>query len=131
MKKGTSHIIAFLLLAFVLAATPAFGQSGKWTKKANSISGTWSITEQKGKKVLVLKGFKTATAPDLKIFLSPKAGSSISSRTATQGAVMVAKLRSSKGDQTYTIPAGVDLSKYKTVLIHCEKYSKLWGTGKL
>ena len=87
--------------------------------------------ESGGKKVLSLKGFKTANAPDLKIFLSPKTASAVSSKNATQGSVLVAKLKSNKGDQKYTLPANVDLSKYKSVVIHCEKYSKLWGAGKL
>lgn len=131
MKTTTTQSVILLALTLFFGAAMAFGQSGSWTKKANSISGTWSITEKNGKKVLSLKGFKTATAPDLKIFLSPETSTKVSSRTATKGAVLVAKLKSSKGDQTYTLPAGVDLSKYKSVIIHCEKYSKLWGAGKL
>ena len=131
MKRVTMHYITLIIFTLLLGTASAFGQSGVWTKKANSISGTWRISDQGGKKVLSLKGFKTATAPDLKIFLSPESSAKVSSRTATRGAVLVAKLKSSKGDQSYVLPAGVDLSKFKCLLIHCEKYSKLWGTGKL
>lgn len=123
---------ATLLWAFLLfGVSSAFAQSGSWTKKSNSISGTWSITDKGGKKTISLKGFKTATAPDLKIFLSPNSAAQVSSRNATKGAVLVAKLKSSKGDQSYALPAGVDLSKYKSVIIHCEKYSKVWGVSNL
>lgn len=131
MKIKTTHTIALLLFSLLLGATAAFGQSGSWTKKANTVNGTWSITDKGGKKTISLKGFKTATAPDLKIFLSPNTVAGVTSKNATKGAVFVAKLKSSKGDQAYTLPAGVDLSKYKSVIIHCEKYSKLWGAGKL
>lgn len=109
----------------------AFGQSGTWTKKANTINGTWSITEKDGKKVLSLKDFKTATAPDLKIFLSPKSVADVSSQNATNGSILISALKTTKGDQIYELPKGVDLSKYKSVVIHCQKYTKLWGAGKL
>ena len=131
MKMKSKRAIAIFLCSMLFGPVMAFGQSGKWTKKANSISGTWSITEKNGKKILSLKGFKTAVAPDLKIFLSPQSSSKISSRTATTGSVLVANLKSSKGDQSYTLPSGINLSKYKSVIIHCEKYSKLWGAGSL
>lgn len=131
MKTKTNHSIALILLSFLFGASLAFGQSGTWVKKANTVNGTWSIAEKDGKQVLSLKGFKTATAPDLKIFLSPKTTSQVSSKNATQGSVFVAKLKSTKGDQSYSLPAGIDLSKYKSVIIHCQKYSKLWGAGKL
>ena len=81
--------------------------------------------------MLSLKGFKTATAPDLKIFLSPQTSGQVTSRTATKGSVLVSRLKSSKGDQSYALPANLDLSKYKSIIIHCEKYSKLWGASKL
>lgn len=131
MKTRSNYSIILILFSLLFGAAAALGQSGKWTKKTNSINGTWSISESGGKKVLSLKGFKTANAPDLKIFLSPKTASAVSSKNATQGSVLVAKLKSNKGDQKYTLPANVDLSKYKSVVIHCEKYSKLWGAGKL
>ncbi|MGJ8726432.1 MAG: DM13 domain-containing protein [Roseibacillus sp.] len=131
MKTKTIHTLALLFLSLFFGASAAFGQSGTWTKKENTINGTWTISDKGGKKQISLKGFKTATAPDLKIFLSPSSISAVTSKNATKGAVLVAKLKSSKGDQTYTLPAGIDLSKYKSVIIHCEKYSKLWGAGKL
>ena len=131
MKTNTTQSTFLLVFTLFFGALMAFGQSGTWTKKANTISGTWTISEKGGKKILTLKGFKTATAPDLKIFLSPESSTAVSSRSATKGALLVAKLQSSKGDQVYTLPAGVDLAKYKSVIIHCEKYSKLWGAGSL
>ncbi|GHC65829.1 DM13 domain-containing protein [Roseibacillus persicicus] len=131
MTTSPLRTFALSLLALAFSIGIAFGQSGVWTKKANTINGTWSIKEQGGKKVLVLKDFKTATAPDLKIFLSKRTVADLSSRNATQGSLLVAKLKTTKGDQSYALPANVDLSKYKSVIIHCEKYSKLWGAAKL
>lgn len=131
MKTTNNTSTALIFLSLLFSVGIAFGQSGTWTKKENTINGSWSITESGDKKVISLKGFKTASAPDLKIFLSPKSTSEVSSKNATKGSVLVAKLKTTKGDQSYTLPAGIDLSKYKSVVIHCQRFSKLWGVGKL
>ena len=101
--------------------------SGTWKKKANSIKGTWKIEDGKVK----LTGFSTKGAPDLKIFLPPTEPGKLKSKNVTSGAKLVAKLKSDKGDQTYALPKGVDLSIYKSIIIHCERYTKLWGVGSL
>ncbi|MEM9080094.1 MAG: DM13 domain-containing protein [Verrucomicrobiota bacterium] len=133
MKTGIIRIAWVGLFAFLFGTVASFGQShsGSWSKKSESISGSWSIAEVDGKQVLSLKGFKTRSAPDLKIFLSPKESGKVKNGNATQGALRVAKLKSASGDQSYVLPAGLDLSKYKTVLIHCERFSKVWGVGRL
>ena len=106
--------------------------SGTWTKKTNKIAGTWSIVEKNGKKSVVLdKAFKTSKAPDLKIILSPTESSKLTNKNAMKKAVVISLLKSPKGAQSYHIPKGIDLSKFKTIAIHCERYSKLWGSASL
>jgi len=101
--------------------------TGSWTTKSNSIKGTWKIEGNK----LKLYSLSTKSAPDLKVFLSPNSLSSLKNSNATSGAVQIAKLAAPKGNQTYTLPKGTDVSNYKTIIIHCEKYSKLWGGSSL
>lgn len=123
--KSLSIFIAFLILgAAVSAETEA---SNTWTKKSYAIKGTWKIEGGQ----IELIDFSTKKAPDLKIFLSTMPLDKITNKNALEGAKLVIKLKSHKGDQSYTIPKGLDLSKYKTILIHCEKYSKLWGGAAL
>jgi len=43
----------------------------------------------------------------------------------------MSELKNLKGAQRYELPADVELTKYKSLLLHCEKYSKLWGAGEL
>ncbi len=106
--------------------------SGGWEKKSFASAGTWSIVERDGRKFVVLSAdFSTKNAPDLKIFLSPKAGADLNGRNATEGSVLIAPLASNKGAQEYEIPAGVDLSAYKSIIIHCEAYAKLWSVSAL
>ncbi|MDC0088265.1 DM13 domain-containing protein [Akkermansiaceae bacterium] len=121
---------------FALAALTGFSQagtlkSGSWTKKEHSMAGTWKITEEAGTMKLIITDLKTKKAPDLKIYFSPKTVGSVTAKTATEGSFFLKQLSSHKGSQTYTLPAGFDLSKYKSVLVHCKKYTKLWGGGNL
>ncbi len=124
-----SLILVLGLLTTVFAGEIA---AGSWTKKGFAVAGGWSIIERDGEHLVLLDdGFKTKNAPDLKIFLSPLPLEEIRNHNATQGAVFVGALRSAKGAQELRIPAGTDLERFRTILIHCESYSKLWGGASL
>ncbi len=121
------------------AVAPAAAQTaervlakGTWAKKMFDSSGTWSIVERGGKTVVVLSAdFRTQKAPDLKLFLSPLRFDALDGENAVQGALLIAPLGSNSGAQEYELPAGVDLSSYATIIIHCERYAKLWSVGDL
>ncbi len=138
--------LAAAILAAATAAAPVWaGQqgsaaetasetlySGVWKKKTAKSSGDWSIVKEGGRTFVKLSGdFKTRKAPDLKIFLSPLSAAEANSKNATDGAVLIAPLSSNAGAQTYEIPAGVNLAAYKSILIHCEAYAKLWSAANL
>lgn len=106
--------------------------SGEWTKKSFNSAGTWEIYQEDGKTFVKLSSdFRTRNAPDLKIFLSPLAASETNGNNATDGSFRVAELTSNAGEQVYEIPASVNLADYKSILIHCEQYSKLWSAADL
>ena len=106
--------------------------SGGWRKKSFSVAGNWTMSSENGvTRVNLDNQFSTKNAPDLKIFLSPLSPDELTGRNATQGALLVSPLQSNKGAQSYTVPAGTNLSRYKTILIHCEAYSKLWSVSGL
>ena len=71
--------------------------------------------------------FKTRNGPDLKVFLSPKSVEDLTGKTAIDGAVNIGVLKANKGSQSYSLPEGVSLADFKSVIIHCEAYSVLWG----
>ena len=127
-----------LLILLVGAALPAFAadgsvlHEGRWTKKGFDIEGSWSIVEEGGQRFVVLSDdFRTKSAPDLKLFLSPRAGSDVSSTNATRDAARIGPIESHRGGQRIAIPAEVDLTGYETLVLHCEQYSKLWGVADL
>ena len=101
-------------------------------KKEAKISGNWSF-KQLGSQVFLVfhSNFKTKKGPDLKVFLSKQDISAVTAKNATQHAILLKNLISNSGEQRYLIPSNVDLTAYKCILIHCVKYTKLWGGGKL
>ena len=106
--------------------------AGQWTKKSFKVSGDWSIVRKGDKTYVELsEDFKTRRAPDLKIFLSPLAAAATNGSNATNGSVLIAPLSSNKGAQMYEISASVDIASFKSILIHCEAYSKLWSAADL
>lgn len=116
----------------IVLAFQAGEYSGKWTKKSYSIDGTWTIKKSESTYMLVLDDdFDTKSAPDLKLFLSKKNLSELNDKNATSEARFIAELEDDEGEQSYKLPAGVNPTDYKTLIIHCEKYSVLWGGASL
>ena len=106
--------------------------SGTWTKKSFKTKGSWTLSAENGVTTISLDDdFSTRNAPDLKIFLSPLSAAQVKNKTAVPGSLLIAPLQSNKGRQSYVVPAGTDLSQYKSVIIHCEAYTKLWSAADL
>lgn len=101
-------------------------------KKKYQISGNWSL-KQEGDKVYIVfhSNFKTKSGPDLKVFITKQSMSSVNGKNAENNSIFLKDLKSNKGEQRYLIPSHIDLSQYKSILIHCKKYAKLWGGGNL
>ena len=133
--RNIRSVFLFPALVVALATLSVAAQplaEGKWTKKTASISGSWSIVEEGGTRFLILSAdFKTKKAPDLKLFLSSLDLSVIDGSNATSHAVLIAKLKNVSGGQRYSIPHDINLDKHSTLLLHCEKYSKVWGGAAL
>ena len=123
-----------VLAVFLLGISASSGEvvsKGSWAKKSNTIAGTWSIDKSGDTYTLKLTGFKTRSAPDLKLFLSKQSAGAVTGKNATKNAVRIAVLKSAKGDQSYVLPKGINPGDYKTLILHCEKFSKAWGVGTL
>lgn len=136
ISNKTNHSLTFgfmILMALVTFATTAFaGSPASWSKQDIKVKGTWSIEQREDVNYLVLSDdFKTKNAPDLKFFVSNAGYESVNGSNATNGATEIAKLTKSKGGQSYKIPANIDVSDYKTLILHCEQYSKLWAATPL
>ncbi|QLE01190.1 DM13 domain-containing protein [Galbibacter sp. BG1] len=119
------------IILIVLTSVYATAQEGsEWVEKVYSIKGNWSIVENDGKFMFRLgSNFNTLPGPELKLYLSPKGIHEINERDAVhqQGGLLIAELQSNKGRQEYPFPEGTNLADFKSLVIHCEKFSVVWG----
>ena len=131
--------IALALGATTLFSTEVWAQSSyapgskapaeaSFIKKRYNIKGTWKIIQQNGQNVIQFNDdFKTKGGPDLKVFLSSSSISNLDGSSVENTSLKLGILKSKKGAQSYIIPQDVNLSDYKSVVIHCEAFSVLWG----
>jgi len=121
-----------LLLSTSVAQAVADDAAGAFVRKDKSISGDWHIETNGEARYLVLAdNFRAARGPDLKVFLSPRSIEDVTGRTATDGALRLGELDSTRGAQRYRIPDDAGLETFESVLVHCERYAVLWGGGEL
>ncbi len=99
-----------------------------FTKKRYSVKGSWNVSQKNGQNVIEFNDdFKTKSGPDLKVYLSKAAIEDLDSDKVEGTSLKLSVLKSNRGTQSYTIPADINLSEYKSVIIHCEAFSVLWG----
>jgi hypothetical protein len=88
-----------------------------------SVKGNAEIVKQDTITALVLKNFSTSSGPDLHVYLSKE--------RLPVNFIDLGSLRSTSGEQAYTVPRNTTLSEYKYALIHCKAYNHLFGSAIL
>ena len=110
------------------AQTETSTADSSFIKKRYNIKGTWNVSEEDGQSQISFNGdFKTKGGPDLKLYLSSKSIAELKSGDVEATSLKLGVLKSNKGAQSYIIPSDINLSEYKSVVIHCEAFSVLWG----
>ena len=97
-------------------------------------SGHWSIERTDTGTFLVTgEDFYAKSGPDVRFFLSPLPAEAINASNAVEGSLFVKLLKPGEysGVHRYKLPDGIDLSTYRSVVLHCERYSVLWSTSPL
>ncbi len=75
--------------------------------------------------------FEVGPGPKFHVYLVPEKNITPSTNVAKLMFVDLGRLKAFKGSQNYAIPAGVDLSRYETVVIWCEQFSVLVSPAAL
>ena len=75
--------------------------------------------------------FEVGPGPAFHVYLVPKAGIRASSDLGEAMFIDLGGLRSFKGSQRYSVPAGVDLKNYQSVIIWCRQFSVLISPADL
>ena len=91
-------------------------------------SGKVSVYERT---VFLEPGFEVGPGPAFHVYLVPKAPIRTNADMKDVMFVDLGRLRSFKGSQRYAIPAGVDLTKYPSVIIWCERFGVLISPADL
>ena len=83
-----------------------------------------------GSHLLRLENFKVTNGPDLVVYLAkhPDPGQAAD---VTTGFLSLGKLKGNVGNQNYVVPAGTDISKYKSAVIWCELFGVLFSPAAL
>ncbi|MFT5125981.1 MAG: hypothetical protein ACI9TH_000264 [Kiritimatiellia bacterium] len=119
----------FITLSSAQSAEQIHRAGETWVNKSKKTSGSWKIVEEAGLTSLILQSdFKTSKGPDLKLFLHAKPMGELGKKDPVEATgKLVGELQSAKGEQRYPLPSGVKLDDYKSLVIHCEKYTIVWG----
>ena len=90
---------------------------------SGSVSGKAKIYKTGSSYQLALENFSSSNGPDLKVYLSKE--------KQPINFINLGSLKSTAGNQLYTIPASVNVNDYKYALIHCQQYNHLFGFADL
>ena len=109
-------------------------ETGKFHGKVHATAGRATVYQEvDGKLVLRLTNFKTSNGPDVHVIL-------VAAKDAMDDAnflkdnmekVELGKLKGNAGNQNYEIPAGTDLTRFRTVSIYCERFNANFGAAPL
>jgi hypothetical protein len=85
-----------------------------------------------GKRIVRLEDFRTSSGPDVVVWLSSIPATEDDWRAYDDGTyVDLGKLRANIGNQNYAIPATVDLSRFRSVVIWCRRFTVGFGAAPL
>jgi len=105
--------------------------TGSFIDRTHTASGTASVlTDGTEQRFLRFTDFTTENGPDVNVYLSTTAAGG-DEDTFDDDFVDLGDLRGNVGDQNYEIPSGVDLTRYRTVVLWCVRFSVAFGAADL
>jgi hypothetical protein len=119
------------------AATPAPAgpvtvAQGTFVTHEHQTTGTARIVRTPDGAVrLELVGLATSDGPDLRVWLTDQPVTTKMDGFDKGKYLELGKLKGNRGDQVYPIPAGTDLTPYRSVTIWCIRFSVSFGAAPL
>jgi hypothetical protein len=95
--------------------------------------GTASILRLPGgRRVLRLEDdFRVTNGPDLYVYLSGTPAPRSSDQLHASGAFEVGYLKGNLGGQNYELPADLDLSGFRSIVVYCRRFTTVFSTSEL
>ena len=111
---------------------PTSLEMGNFRSIAHETKGTATVYQlSEGKRVLRLTNFKTSNGPDVHVFLVAAKDAPDNDTVKSSGYVDLGSIKGNEGDQNYDIPADLDLKKYQSATIWCNRFKVNFGTASL
>ena len=116
-------------------AAPIDLLAGSFVSHEHTTTGSVRVIENPdGTRQLAIIGLETSNGPDVHVWLS--AGPVIEGfdgwfTAASYEHIDLGPIKGNLGDQLYDIPAGVDLSAFRTVDLWCEQFAVSFGAAAL
>ena len=145
LGTGFGVVLGFFLFPFVFPPPPASDQLTEADSRSPIVAegrfihanpsdpihwGKGSATVRQDS-VFLGSDFEVGPGPKFHVYLVPRAQLRSSGDLSGQKFVDLGRLRAFKGSQRYAIPAGLDLRKYRSVIIWCEQFSVLISPADL
>src|SRR4029079_18341026 len=145
LGTGFGVALGFFLFPFVFPPPPAAEQLTDTDRRERVVAegtcihanksdpvhwGRGSVTVRQDS-VFLGEDFEVGPGPKYHVYLVLKAPILGSGDLTGQKFVDLGRLRAFKGSQRYTIPAGLDLSGFQSVIIWCEQFSVLISPADL
>lgn len=108
--------------------------SGSFTDKGGQETrGAYRIEDTgEGLRLVLSEAFRTDRGPDLHVVLTPTgAPEADNDNVMVTGAHVVDELQSRSGAQIYELEADLDLSPFRSVIVHCIRFTHLYGAAPL
>jgi len=108
--------------------------TGTFHGKVHSTSGRATVYQGAGgKRILRLTHFKTSNGPDVHVILvaARDVKDDANSLGSSVERIELGKLKGNEGDQNYELPENIDLGKFQTVSIYCERFNAVFGAAAL
>jgi hypothetical protein len=84
-----------------------------------------------GGHLLRLEDFRVTNGPDLHVYLSAASNPTSSPDVREGGYLDLGSLKGNVGNQNYEIPAGTDITQYRSVVIYCEPFHVVFSVASL
>lgn len=104
---------------------------GEFLSLDHGTSGTARVLKlADGSRIVRLEGLDTSNGPDLFVYLST------STASGDEGAfdddvVNLGRLKGNQGDQNYDLPDDVDLARFASVVVWCDRFDSAFGAADL
>jgi hypothetical protein len=109
--------------------------SGELISHEHRTSGSVKVLRlADGTRTLRLENLDTSNGPDLRVWITdaPVKEGTAGWRVFDDGKyVSLGKLKGNKGDQNYALPADLDLNRYTSVSIWCDRFDVSFGAASL